>query len=534
MGQTQASCCGSKCGQPTIVSIGDEVCPPRHAGPEGDPGLGASDALPEWLSDLAPSLIGEEAERAADAWVRCGEELRRRTRQFVRRATCGVPCWYLDQRGGRTVPASYILDESFESFLVETAGPCETPRNPTQKQTTSRDSSARHVARECKIAEIGNIWICADSELARRIHGTLRHGCDADLSCVMLIDAPSGPIALVEKSSEAREEFLDCMAVLISAQRLRNEPEVACCRRAQGPPPPEARLRPFGKSLQSMHISGPICVWLAQAAEDLLPATHRPEANHAAREVAPTSAALVTAQEVMPSFPGTEMCPPKAVAAQKARPTTSGSSPAERVEVVLVDIDAPSTEGLRGPVPLMTPKRPGTSSTATANIDRLRPMNSDAPGTSSSGVVSAPEGAIPVRRGSSAPPDCSPELGAAATGRYSEPAALKLEKATLANGQLGEALGSGARAQDAVLHTAITGAANRDAHVPTPGPWQPAASSRPLPVKGPPASFDGMPMMMGGWVAEQPQTFDPTILSKSASNHFVLPPGPQMEYPCNL
>mmetsp|Transcript_82612 Transcript_82612/g.130153 ORF Transcript_82612/g.130153 Transcript_82612/m.130153 type:complete len:380 (-) Transcript_82612:39-1178(-) len=270
MGQHHPTgCCGSKCGQPTIVSIGDDVCPPKKpAAPDRDPGLGGSDALPGWLSELAPSLIGEEAERAADAWVRCGEELRRRTRQFVRRAMCGVPCWFIDQAVRRTVPASYIIDDKLETFLIETAGPPE--------------ASARHVTRECKVADMRNVWVCADSELARRVHSTLINTSDTDSSCVLLIDAPSEPLGLVERSSEAREEFLDCMAVLVAAQRLRCEPEVARCRRIGGLPPPEARLRPFGKSLHSVHVSGPICSWLAQAAADLLPYDEYHQAMHEA------------------------------------------------------------------------------------------------------------------------------------------------------------------------------------------------------------------------------------------------------------
>lgn len=329
MGQNHpVSCCGSKCGQPTILSIGEDVCPPKQPRPDGDqPGLNSADAVPEWLSELAPSLAGEEAERAADAWVRCGEELRRRTRQFVRRAICGIPCRLIDQKTGRAVPASYALDENIVTLMVESitnsaADPEATANNDGGQMPPD---TARRTVRECQIADMRNIWVCSDSELARRAHGALRHGTeDADLACVMLIDAPSGPIALVERSSEAREEFLDCMAVLIAAQRLRSEPEVACCKRAEGPPPPEARLRPYGKSLQSIHISGPICVWLAQAGDDVLPEIQ------------------------VPGLPGIDIYNLQAQAGQ---------------QVISSD-----PEGRRGAVPLMTPKWPsarGRSNTPT-------------------------------------------------------------------------------------------------------------------------------------------------------------------------
>lgn len=439
MGQYPASCCGSKCGQPTIVSIGDEVCPPRHPGPDGDPGLGAADALPEWLSELAPSLMGEEAERAADAWVQCGEELRRRTRQFVRRATCGVPCWFIDQRGGRTVPASYILDEALESIFVETVGPCEVHGGPNGVVAVDgRDGPKRHVASECQIAEIRNVWICADGELARRVHGTLRHGCDADLACVMLIDAPTGPIGIVERSAEAREEFLDCMAVLISAQRLRNEPEVACCRRAEGPPPPEARLRPFGKSLQSAHISGPICVWLSQAAEAL----YNQDSQVSAR-----------ADEGGTSIP----IESSGMTSNAQAHLATASMPAlraNRAEQCLVELDEPASEGFRGPTPSKTSSLNGVNRTL-------------GPGNSARSVGSAnSDGRGSARRGASGPPNgSSSDRGVAVRGRHSAP---------------------------------------------------PAA-------REPPAS-DGMPMMMGGWVADQPQSSDPTVLAKMASNQYVLPP----------
>lgn len=279
-----------------IVSIGSGVAsrvgngtdddantPVKGPGQGGDPGLGTGDSLPEWLADLAPALIGEEAERAADAWVRCGDELRRRTRQFVRRAMCGMPCHLLDTRSGQLVSASYFIDDLAEAFVVEanesSTVPTETDGASRILDTYCEQDSGEQMVRECQLADIRNIWLCADNELARRAYGQLHSELagKVDPELVMLIDAPDGPLGLVEQGTEAREEFLDSMAVLIAAQRVRREPDVACCRRIEGTPPPEARLRPHGKSLQSQHLSGPICAWLAQAADDLLP---HPSGSH--------------------------------------------------------------------------------------------------------------------------------------------------------------------------------------------------------------------------------------------------------------
>lgn len=475
MGQYPASCCGSKCGQPTIVSIGDDVCPPRHAGPDGDPGLGAADALPEWLSELAPSLMGEQAERAADAWVQCGEELRRRTRQFARRATCGVPCWFIDQRGGRTQPASYILDEALESFFVETVGPSEVhPWEPNGPSAADyRDGPTRHVASECQIAEIRNIWICADAELARRVHGTLRHGCDADLACVMLIDGPSGPIGLVERSTEAREEFLDCMAVLISAQRLRNEPDVACCRRVEGPPPPEARLRPFGQSLQSAHISGPICVWLAQAAEDLLNTQVDPTA---------TSARSGEGSAIESSVPTSDT---KAQVATAAMPGSSSSSKAEQI---LVELDPPLAEGswaedVRAPAASSTPSFVSVRGGAANGANRT-PAPNDVKASKARSASVPPQSRAVTRV----------EHGVVAPGRSTALAPPELEN--ISTKTVPADMSTDRGRPRASNNGNMGGLPPRDA-----------------PGRPPPASFDQMPMMMGSWVADQPQPSAPTIMA---------------------
>lgn len=186
----------------------------------------------------------------------------------------------LDRDSGTILAAQWQLDETASMLVVQSS------RGP---------GCSRDLKRSCALAEVRNVWVAADSELCRRIYSTCRpesrtassstapsptaqaaldrmeKSRNAELGCLMLIDAPMGPIALLERTSELREEFLDCLAVLICAQRLRNEPDAACRCLLDGPPPPEARLRPFGRSLQSSHLSGPICAWLARVAEDALP-----------------------------------------------------------------------------------------------------------------------------------------------------------------------------------------------------------------------------------------------------------------------
>jgi hypothetical protein len=328
------------------------------------------------------------------------------------------------------------------------------------------------------------VWICADGELARRAHGALQHPCDADLACVMLIDAPSGPIGLVERTSEAREEFLDCMAVLISAQRLQNEPEIACCRRADGPPPPEARLRPLGKSLRSEHISGPICVWLAQAAEDLMPNSQAPFISSRRDE-------SVTAIPIESRAPTSQ---PQAHLASATMPVPG-----------IVDLDGPTTDGQRRVAP-------SSKAPARAKKSALRD-----PGYDSNGRRTTP-----VRRGSSSPPEVSAtshsDTGADAHGRRSASAGMQGDKAvdkvssvsapsapqgSTAGGRLPSAL---AGATDARMGGKGSADGNENAL-----PRGRDTTAREAP------SSDGMPMMMGGWVADGPPSGDPAALSKLAS-----------------
>lgn len=292
MGQNPAFCCGPKASLvqgPAVLNIDEELHAPLPGNPfevqgkdqahsplEGE--LTTARAVPQWLSALAPALVGEEAERAAEAWLQCKEDWRRRSRQFVRRVKVpGVSCRVIDQRTGRAVLARYSLDDTLSVLTVEANSSSSSGsgqvRHPDSTCQKPRERGSRPFTVETRLSEIRNIWVCSDSELARRACGSSRHvGGEADLACLMLVDAPAGPVSVVERSAEAREEFLDCISVLISAQRLRSEPEAACRLPRDGPPPPEARLRPSGRSLQSSHLSGPICAWLAQVGEEILPA----------------------------------------------------------------------------------------------------------------------------------------------------------------------------------------------------------------------------------------------------------------------
>jgi len=274
MGQSSAGCggCQSLCGTKSHVfgASGDELIPfrslPSHASEEQNrPELdeffdfaGESDStvpfVPEWLEALAPNLPREQVVRAAAAWQRCAEDLRRRTQHFLSRAAQGVPCRVIEEGTGKASPAQYMLDEGAEVLTIEDLG------------------GRLRRRRDVSLAQVRNIWVCADSELARRAHGDVRPGAgalpSADLACLVLIDGASAPIALVMRSSEAREEFLDCMAVLIAARRLRSDSAMSGDDQAPGwlPAHEAPGLRPLGRSLRSSHLSGPICAWLAHCA----------------------------------------------------------------------------------------------------------------------------------------------------------------------------------------------------------------------------------------------------------------------------
>lgn len=254
------TCCASRCGgQPQVVSINDDVRPAVQGMAFGNQDIPDKweDEIPDWLAALAPGLAAEEAAHAAREWAQCAKDLRQRARAFVHIARAGVPCRLLDQVACQARPATYKLDNAAEVLSI-------------QEDVMTVQSSQRGVV-TCLIAELRNIWVCTDSPLARRAHASLGgSAADVDLACMVLLDAPAGPVGLILRSPEAREEFLDCMAVLISGERLRCEPSLARCDLPGGLPPPEAQLRHVGRSLQSVHLSGPICAWLAHVGEDLL------------------------------------------------------------------------------------------------------------------------------------------------------------------------------------------------------------------------------------------------------------------------
>lgn len=254
------TCCASRCGgQPQVVSINDDIRAPVQGLTFGNAELPVEkweEDVPDWLAALAPGLVAEEAAHAAREWGDCAKDLRQRARAFVRSTQAGVPCRFLDQVACQARPATYKLDEAAKVFIIQEE------QAPTQ--------STKRIPVMCLIAELRNIWVCADSPLARRAHMALSDAAtEADLTCMVLLDAPAGPLGLLLRSSEVREDFLDCMAVLIASERLRCEPSLARCDLPGGLPPPEAQLRPVGRSLQSMHLSGPICAWLANVGEDL-------------------------------------------------------------------------------------------------------------------------------------------------------------------------------------------------------------------------------------------------------------------------
>lgn len=252
-----SGCCASRCGgNPTVVSLDGEhrVKATTYAFEEDTVKDHWEEDIPEWLAQLTPGLDPKEAIKVANEWNRCADNLRSRTRCFVRAAWDGTPCRVLDRATGEARQAIFQMDEEAAELRVRAAEP----------------EPALRFEHVLILADIRNIWLCSDSPLARRIHGAIHGVADANLACLVLIDAPSGPLGMVVRSSETREDFLDGMAVLIASQRIQKEPGLARCDLPGGLPPPEAQLRPSGRSLQSVHLSGPICAWLARIAEEAL------------------------------------------------------------------------------------------------------------------------------------------------------------------------------------------------------------------------------------------------------------------------
>jgi len=289
-----------------MTHMPDDAPPPVQcaAGGADDP-LSSQweESIPEWIAALSPGLPAADAATVAKEWTACAVDLARQVISFVPNASRGQPCRLLCQATGKAVPATYTLTSNLRTLCVEGEAP--------------HDRLGE--VHECQLADMRNIWVCADSALARRVHGSIHSDLDADLACVVLIDVPSGPLGLVMRSSEAREEFLDCMAVLIAFQRLRTDPGLPRCALPGGLPPPEARLRPFGRSLQSEHLSGPICVWLARVGEDVL-------TNWAQENTSP-SLPLETLESSSPDPPKKSEDGASAVHDQPSRPTRASASP---------------------------------------------------------------------------------------------------------------------------------------------------------------------------------------------------------------
>ncbi|CAK0843159.1 unnamed protein product [Prorocentrum cordatum] len=191
-----------------------------------------------------------------------------RARLFACRARSGSPCRVVHQGTGRGVPASYTVDDSMETLIIE-------------ELVTPADVSSPRRAHVHRLREVRNVWVCADSELARCMHRVLRRGI-TDPDRVLLLDVPAGPVGLVVHSPQAREELLDGLAVLVAVQRVEREPELL------GRCSP-AGLRPPGLSLQAAHLSGPVCAMLARGGAGLVPPPESPKATRRALDLAARS-----------------------------------------------------------------------------------------------------------------------------------------------------------------------------------------------------------------------------------------------------
>eukprot|EP00439_Symbiodinium_sp_Y106_P029699 s2764_g3.t1 len=218
--------------------------------------------LPEWLHQIAPMAEGEEALLLASAWSQYHEELTQRVRRFVDSALRGVACRVAEVAGpgSKCAGATFFLDPGLTTLTL-------------QDRLENGVLRKRHFW----LADLRNLLVCADSELARRTHRTLSPYAvpeEALLACLVLLDGAAAPAAVVLPSAEAREEFLDCLGVLIAAHRQRQEP-VAEQLPVWLPQPEAAGLRPPNFSLRSGHLSGALAAWLGSCAP--LPPLQPPE-----------------------------------------------------------------------------------------------------------------------------------------------------------------------------------------------------------------------------------------------------------------
>jgi len=201
------------------------------------------------MKALTPAFDSSEALLLLSAWEQFREDLKRRTQNFVDTVLVGLPCRVVNGPG-KCIQAKATLDLHLTTLTVSD---CELNQQ-----------------RCFWLADIRNLWLCSDSELARRAHQALAPFAvaeEAELACLVLLDGASQPLPLLLRSSEAREDFLDCMSVLIAAHRQRLEKDK--------PPPPQpawlpkpdlAGLRQYGCSLRSSHLAGALSIWLATCA----------------------------------------------------------------------------------------------------------------------------------------------------------------------------------------------------------------------------------------------------------------------------
>ncbi|CAJ1331761.1 unnamed protein product [Effrenium voratum] len=241
MGQSRPSVC--QCC--TATGIGDELSlmPPRKR--QDTVSRKSMPQMPEWMKQMAPGVDGEEALQVVSAWEQFKEDLTRRTKAFVESAASGLPCRVAEP--GHCAAAVAALDFECTTLTV-----------------TRVEEGDQRAPRVFRLADLRNLWLCSDSELARRAHCALSPFAlaeEAELACLVLLDGSAKPLALVLRSSEAREDFLDCMAVLIAAQRREDAEPPAWL-----PKPDPAGLRPYGCSLRSCHLTGPLGAWLASCA----------------------------------------------------------------------------------------------------------------------------------------------------------------------------------------------------------------------------------------------------------------------------